>query len=917
MNQFTAPHLQHTHAPYIKGKKDGKGHKNPPLDLNSYPAEDGLKQEPSGAANLMPWATLKDESMLDDGFIGGIMAGGLLESGKGEGGADRGDGGGEGEGGTPAFLQGPPSPAEMMMRGAGVGNLGMTSEGHLRYPSFQALSVGATGGQDGEPGALERGRVPHAELTLQDPVFLESWGEEGKGKLKGQGNGAVEKQERGKAKRRRPELNPSDPMPGAGGGQGEVESWVGTTQVPVGERKAVKGQGGGGNLFRAQEKELREAAALEVAETRAREQRAARSRAGSEGNSVDGRSWEGGLSTLSAGGGDNGHKGAGGGITGEGSFASSHGMLSGDGGEWGERGETWIEGGKEGRGTSSSEGLGGSSRRGGEGGEKEGGRDGKGGRKRNLTAEEKVAQSRHRNREHARNTRLRKKAYTKKLKELVDDLERQREEEDRAKDVLASRALEEVHHRNTVVHSFLHCRARDERDRRKWAQVLDEDCVLTLPITPYRFFPRGEVHKGVRVVQGLDAVMADASSLRLLMEAVEWSALERAHSPSSAPPSFMSSLNASSPSGWKIGAGVEGDAADRDIKEEHGARAGFPPVRLEYVVNAQDIIMSKDTLMCRWTLRTSRSRLSFPSAHVSSRPPSSRPDQPPASSMQQRHSPSSYSSSSCSPPSPVAPLVQKERTGPGAPSPQAGKGSSGAHGEGEEAGNTSTLPVDRSNSADKYTGTPLQQGPGKHGRAIQGVSGSKRASQQRDSDVLDKLEFGVEGMLYCRFNEQDKLTSVEMVFDVMMVMQQLQRAAGVPCEYLIVPNSLEGACQRAATARVLVRAEAPYPVLHVNEHWTNLRGQTQVDVEGQPLDLLEGASEAPGTRFMVDEVMGGRPASCIMLVFKACRQAFTGYLQLFPLHAAPGGGREGERGRLAPTHILGILRKVHVTEPEP
>jgi len=159
------------------------------------------------------------------------------------------------------------------------------------------------------------------------------------------------------------------------------------------------------------------------------------------------------------------------------------------------------------------------------------------------------------------------------------------------------------------------------------------------------------------------------------------------------------------------------------------------------------------------------------------------------------------------------------------------------------------------------------------------------------------------------------------MFDVMTVMQQLQRASGVSCDYLIVPNSLEGACQRAATARVLVKAEAPYPVLHVNEHWTGLRGQTQMDVEGQPLDLLEGATLAPGTSFMVSEVMGGRPASCIMLVFKACRQAFTGYLQLFPLHATAGGGgkdgggggggggREGGRGPV-PTHILGILRKV-------
>lgn len=41
------------------------------------------------------------------------------------------------------------------------------------------------------------------------------------------------------------------------------------------------------------------------------------------------------------------------------------------------------------------------------------------------------------------------------------------------------------------------------------------------------------------------------------------------------------------------------------------------------------------------------------------------------------------------------------------------------------------------------------------------------------------------------------------------------------------------------TNSVLVKAEAPYPVLHVNEHWTALRGQTQADVEGQPLDLLE------------------------------------------------------------------------------
>lgn len=62
----------------------------------------------------------------------------------------------------------------------------------------------------------------------------------------------------------------------------------------------------------------------------------------------------------------------------------------------------------------------------------------------------------------------------------------------------------------------------------------------------------------------------------------------------------------------------------------------------------------------------------------------------------------------------------------------------------------------------------------------------------------------VEGMLYARFAPGGKLGSVEMAFDVMTVMQQLQRAAGVPCDCLIVPNSLEAACQRSATARCVV-----------------------------------------------------------------------------------------------------------------
>lgn len=62
------------------------------------------------------------------------------------------------------------------------------------------------------------------------------------------------------------------------------------------------------------------------------------------------------------------------------------------------------------------------------------------GSKRKLSAEEKARQSRDRNREHARNTRLRKKAYVQKLTDLVKDLTAEKEQHQR------DRTLKVKHH---------------------------------------------------------------------------------------------------------------------------------------------------------------------------------------------------------------------------------------------------------------------------------------------------------------------------------------------------------------------------------------------------------------------------------------------------------------------------------------
>lgn len=67
---------------------------------------------------------------------------------------------------------------------------------------------------------------------------------------------------------------------------------------------------------------------------------------------------------------------------------------------------------------------------------------------------------------------------------------------------------------------FLVQRAANLQSRAEWAAFLEEDVLLTLPITPYRYFARREITNLSRVVKGLDAVMVDCASLALLAECI-------------------------------------------------------------------------------------------------------------------------------------------------------------------------------------------------------------------------------------------------------------------------------------------------------------------------------------------------------------------------------------------------------------
>mmetsp|Transcript_12343 Transcript_12343/g.21636 ORF Transcript_12343/g.21636 Transcript_12343/m.21636 type:complete len:571 (-) Transcript_12343:218-1930(-) len=134
-----------------------------------------------------------------------------------------------------------------------------------------------------------------------------------------------------------------------------------------------------------------------------------------------------------------------------------------------------------------------------------------------FTEEEKLQHNRERNREHAKNTRLRKKAYVERLEISVDDLCRERDTllSDRA---ASAQLLVEIHSKRVdVLRSFFALRASYSVDQKRelWSGILDESSfTCRLPVTPYQSFPSSEVQVSncQRTICGVDGMIGDAAA---------------------------------------------------------------------------------------------------------------------------------------------------------------------------------------------------------------------------------------------------------------------------------------------------------------------------------------------------------------------------------------------------------------------
>lgn len=143
-------------------------------------------------------------------------------------------------------------------------------------------------------------------------------------------------------------------------------------------------------------------------------------------------------------------------------------------------------------------------------------------RRQNLTPDERARQNRDRNREHARNTRLRKKAYVEELKRTLTELVAQRDSAEVEKRQVGQREIEQREVRFRVIEEFLKLRGRNEANFARWAAILEDGFVLTLPITGFRKMVNIESkHEGIileQVLTGVSEAMADSRNFATFLQ---------------------------------------------------------------------------------------------------------------------------------------------------------------------------------------------------------------------------------------------------------------------------------------------------------------------------------------------------------------------------------------------------------------
>jgi hypothetical protein len=149
----------------------------------------------------------------------------------------------------------------------------------------------------------------------------------------------------------------------------------------------------------------------------------------------------------------------------------------------------------------------------------------------------------------------------------------------------------------------------------------------------------------------------------------------------------------------------------------------------------------------------------------------------------------------------------------------------------------------------------------------------------------------IHGMLRGEFSSRNKLVSLEMIYDSMGLMQQLERCSGSELMAQIIPGSLEMALSPVPyECRVITLAEPPYLIINVNEAWSKLTKYTQLDAEGAELfTILDCASrggsgsQSSNPPHNLQEVSEGRCKCSTRFHYDKDDREFVDFMCSYPL----------------------------------
>ena len=524
-----------------------------------------------------------------------------------------------------------------------------------------------------------------------------------------------------------------------------------------------------------------------------------------------------------------------------------------------------------------------------------------------VSEEQKELEKKEKNRDHAKKTRLRKKQFIKQIQDRVVELEELVKVERLNKKIVDDIDLERRNVRLEVVKQFFNLRGSSTTDERIWELILDPDFTLELPLTLYKsqkWGTKSEVSK--RTAFGINDTISDSLSTRVMVEGIgcyteKWKALKRSL--------FLSrgrlTQNSNSNSFSKIFNSSKKDAvsviSSLTSGDSDDSRSGSPADLQQCIINKKSPRQPQQQM------------------HHYGAPPI--PDELPLNKKDQK----------------IIAALRKERL---SYAPQSvipvfigvGKTAVGSSPKPKQKQTEKIHSLTHANftSHELFRGMEPSQLPldarvnarfvsSKDDYMLAGdtIMGNWTFATTNAVACGAKHECSFDGMVRGTFSEQNKLKRMELSFDTMSVIQQLQRAGSLN----IAPNNLTQAMAKKTNNtnsdnKIIVDSGSGH-ITFVTPQCAKLRGSEFV-VEAKLTEVLKGreddffvtscVSSKTNLEVMMEAVSKGRPASTFACLVGQGEGEGEGegketyvYIRAFPL---ADDSKRGEGTENAPFSLL-------------